>query len=218
MATVATKVGKSVMANRMKGEGAEPNIVCWGTNPASATASVTDVALFSESAEARVSGTSSLVTTSVVNDTFQVVGTLTASAGREIKEAALALSTTQPFKTTVEAGSKVIGSESETELKTAANYTPANGTFIQVRGEVMEVSAGTGTKTLTVVRKQNGSTASAAIATSDSVTQGNVPGPYSTIAKAAASAGATLLTHADLSVVNLNTGDSIQWTWQVQFS
>lgn len=54
----------------------------WGTG--AGTAAVTDTTLFTESAEARVSCTNTIITTTVTNDTLQMVGTLTASAGRTI--------------------------------------------------------------------------------------------------------------------------------------
>lgn len=87
MATVFTNAGKAITTNRVKGSGTEPNYVAWGTG--AGTAAITDTTLFSESAEARVAGTSSQVTTSVTNDTYQVVGTIVASAPRTITNAGL---------------------------------------------------------------------------------------------------------------------------------
>jgi hypothetical protein len=217
MASVITRTGKSVWTNLLKKTGEEPKVVCWGLNPAVVTAAATDIAMFEESAEARTAGASSLATTTFTNDTYQVVGTQTATGSREIKEAGLSNSTTKPFKTEVKAASGVIGSNSSTELKLEASYTPANKTFIQIRGEVMKVESGEGTATVTVQRGQNGSTASSAIAAKDAVTLGNIPGPYSLGAEAPTT-GATLVCHADLAVVSLSSGDSIQWTWNVTFS
>lgn len=90
MATVLTTAGKGIVTNRIKNgdTGAtEPKYVAWGTG--AGTAAVGDTTLFTEASEPRVSGTSSLVTTSVTNDTYQVVGTLTASAGKTITNAGL---------------------------------------------------------------------------------------------------------------------------------
>jgi hypothetical protein len=87
MATVLTSAGKAITTNRLKGAGTEPNYVAWGTG--AGTAAVADTTLFTESAEARVAGTSTQQTTTVTNDTYQVVGTLTASAGRTITNAGL---------------------------------------------------------------------------------------------------------------------------------
>jgi hypothetical protein len=75
---LVTNVGLGIVNNRMKAEGTEPNYIAWGigtTAPAAA-----DTALASASAEARTAGTSSLVTTSTTNDTYQVVGSITCTA------------------------------------------------------------------------------------------------------------------------------------------
>ena len=87
MATILANTGKALMTSRMKGLGTEPTFVAWGTG--AGTAAAADTTLFTESAEARVSGTSSQATTTTTNDTYQVVGTITASAGRTITNAGL---------------------------------------------------------------------------------------------------------------------------------
>lgn len=88
MATVLTNSGRAIITNRIIGSGTSPIFVSWGTGVG--TASVSDTGLFSEDTTAgyaRVSGTASRVTTSVTNDTFQVVGTLTALANLGITNA-----------------------------------------------------------------------------------------------------------------------------------
>jgi hypothetical protein len=87
MATVITNVGKATYNNRLKGTGTEPSYVAWGTG--AGTAAITDTTLFTESAESRVAGTSSVTTTTTTDDTYQVTGTITASAGRTITNAGL---------------------------------------------------------------------------------------------------------------------------------
>lgn len=87
MATVLANAGRAILTNRIIGSGTEPKYVAWGTG--AGTAAVTDTTLFTESAEARTSGTSTQQTTSVTNDTYQVVGTITASATRAITNAGL---------------------------------------------------------------------------------------------------------------------------------
>lgn len=87
MATVFCNSGKAITTNRIKGSGTEPVYVAWGTG--AGTAAATDTTLFTESAEARVAGTSTQQTTTVTSDTYQVVGTITASAGRTITNAGL---------------------------------------------------------------------------------------------------------------------------------
>lgn len=210
--------GREVVAGRMIGATptqAEPLNVGWGTGGVGSgspyTAALTDVNLFGPAAEARTAGTSSLVTTTSTNDTYQVVGTITSLSVQTIAEALLSDSATKPFSTTVAAGaSTVIGSSTATAMNVAASYTPANNTFVQVDTEVMKVTAGTGTTALTVTRAQNGSAAIATIAAGDVVTLGNPPGT--------ATAAATQFVHATFTGLALNANDSIQFTFQVQFS
>lgn len=75
--TVFTNAGLAVVTNRIKGLGNEPNYIHWGTG--TSTPQVTDTALQSPRSESRVAGTSSIVTTTVTNDTYRVTGTLTVS-------------------------------------------------------------------------------------------------------------------------------------------
>jgi len=205
--------GREIIANRMIGSSpsqAEPKILGWGTGGVAGgpfTAAVTDVAAFQEAAETRVTGTSSVVTTTTTNDTYQVVGTITSLSNQTIAEVLLSDSSTKPFSTTVAAGG-VVGSSSATTLNTAASYTPANNTYVQIRTEVMQVTAGTGTTALTVTRGANGSSAIATIAASDIVTLGNAPGT--------STANASLYLHASFTGLALNTSDSIQSTIQVK--
>lgn len=190
---------------------AEPKILAWGLDPADAYAAAnTDVALFTESPEARVTGTSSQQTTTTVNDTYQVTGTMTASSARVITEAALSDSTTQPAAATVAAGG-VVASNSATTLNTGGTFTPGNNNYIQIRTEVMQVTAGSGSTALTVVRAQNGSSAISTIAVSDNVAPGNPPGQTGIT-------GGSLLAKSDFTAINLNTSDSIAFTWKISVS
>ena len=212
---VVTAKGREVIANRMIGTSpsqAEPKILGWGTGGVAGgpfTAAVTDVAAFTEGAETRVTGSSSVVTTTTTNDTYQVTGTITSLSNQTIAEVFLSDSSTKPFTTTV-AAAGVVGSSSNTTLNTAASYTPANNTYVQIRTEVMQVTAGTGTTALTVTRGANGSSAIATIAVGDTVTLGNAPGT--------STANATLYLHASFTGLALNTNDSIASTIQVKHS
>lgn len=207
---VVTSRGREVISGRMSGSATEPKQLGWGTGGVAGgpfTAAVTDVAPFQEGAESRVAGTSSIVTTTTTNDTYQVTGTITSLSNQTIAEVILSDSATKPFSTTVAAGG-VVGSSSATTLNTAASYTPANGTSVQIRTEVMTVTAGTGTTALTVTRGANGSAAIATIAAADIVTLGNAPGT--------STANATVYLHASFSGLPLNTNDSIASTIQVK--
>jgi hypothetical protein len=88
-ATVIVNAGQAIITNRMTGAGTEPKFVMWGTG--AGTAAVTDTTLFTETTdEARTTGTSSRVTTTVTNDTYQVVGTITvATSGKTITNVGL---------------------------------------------------------------------------------------------------------------------------------
>jgi hypothetical protein len=211
---VVTRKGKDILSGRMIGSSptqAEPKVITWGLNPAGLTAAATDVAMFDESSEARVtSGSTSQVTTTTANDTYQVVGTITAGGSRAITEFGAFDATTQPPTAAVAAGG-VVSSNSSTTLNTGSTFTPGNGNYIQIRTEVMQVTAGSGSTALTVIRAQNGSSAISTIAISDVVTPGNIPGTTAT-------AGGSMFVHADFAVINLNTSDSIQFTLKVQFT
>lgn len=88
MATVYANSGKTITVNRVKGTGTEPAYVAWGTG--AGTAAIGDTTLFTEASEARTLGTSSIVTTTTTNDTYQVVGTITvAGTGKTITNAGL---------------------------------------------------------------------------------------------------------------------------------
>jgi hypothetical protein len=89
-ATVLTSAGKAITTNRIKGAGTEPAYVGVGVGATTAarTAVVGDTAL-STAVESRVLGTSTQQTTTVTSDTYQVVGTVTATAARAVDEAGL---------------------------------------------------------------------------------------------------------------------------------
>lgn len=140
-----------------------------------------------------------------------MTGTITSLSGQTITEVLLSDSATKPFSTTV-AGGTVVGSSSGTTLTTAATYTPANSTYVQIDTEVMLVTAGTGTTSLTVTRAQNGSSAIATITDGDIVTCGNPPPP------GAVTGTGNLFVHASFSGLPLNTGDSLAATVQVAFN
>lgn len=90
MADVAlvTNAGLGVATNRIKGVGTEPKYIDWGTG--TTLPNVTDIALETPGAEARVAGTSTRVQTTVANDTYQVVGEITCTGvAKAITEAGL---------------------------------------------------------------------------------------------------------------------------------
>jgi hypothetical protein len=82
---VVTNVGLGIITGRIKGSASvEPKYVGWGkgtTDPA-----VGDTAMETPSDEARVSGTTSLVTTNTTDDTYQVVATIVSASAQTITE------------------------------------------------------------------------------------------------------------------------------------
>jgi hypothetical protein len=85
MATLLVNTGKAIVTNYLNGGGAtQPKYVAWGTG--AGTTAATDTTLFTETGT-RVSGTTTQQTTSTTNDTFQVVGTLTAGGALTITNA-----------------------------------------------------------------------------------------------------------------------------------
>jgi hypothetical protein len=90
-ATVATNSLKRTSADRLQTTPTRnpPKFVAIGTGATAAarTAAAADTALSTE-VETRTSGTESTVTTTQTGDTYQVVGTITATSARAVDEAA----------------------------------------------------------------------------------------------------------------------------------
>ena len=78
--------GKAIITNRILAGGTEPKFLAVGTGTTAEAA--TQTALVTE-VESRVSGTSSQVTTTTTNDTYQVVGTISVTATRAFTESGL---------------------------------------------------------------------------------------------------------------------------------
>lgn len=85
MSSLVPNVGKAVISGRMFGATptqTEPHFIGWGTGAGAGAAGSTD--LSTPVTEARVSATSSQVTTTQTNDTHQVLGTITAAGAKTI--------------------------------------------------------------------------------------------------------------------------------------
>lgn len=93
-ATVVTNIGKAMFADRMRTSPGtyttSPKFVGIGVGATGAarTAAAADTALTTP-VESRTSGTESTVTTTNANDTYQVSGTVTATAPRAVDEGGL---------------------------------------------------------------------------------------------------------------------------------
>ena len=83
MANVVTNVGLGLVTAAMAAS--SNKYLDWGTGVSAAA--VTDTALETPSAEARTSGTQSQQETNTANDTYRIVGTITATDTRAITEA-----------------------------------------------------------------------------------------------------------------------------------
>jgi hypothetical protein len=93
-ATVVTNKGKAIFADRVRTTPGTytnaPKFCAMGTGATGAarTAAAADTALSTE-VESRTSGTESVVTTTQTGDTYQVIGTVTATATRAVDEGGL---------------------------------------------------------------------------------------------------------------------------------
>lgn len=86
MATILSDVGRAQIASKINSGTATPYIG-WGTG--AGTAGVTDTTLFTEVSAERAAATPTIVTTTVTNDTYQTVATLTSVSGATITNAGL---------------------------------------------------------------------------------------------------------------------------------
>jgi hypothetical protein len=99
MATLVVNGGKGIVTNRLKGSGTEPLNIGWGTG-VQTTATATDTTLGPTTVEKLVDlstsagtdhtvGTSTQQTTTTTNDSYQVVGTRTATGAGTVTVAGL---------------------------------------------------------------------------------------------------------------------------------
>lgn len=84
-ATLIVNTGRAVITNRLVNGSLPPTFIGWGTG--AGTTAATDTTLFTEASEARVSATATQQTTTTTNDSYRLVGTLTAAAGKTITNA-----------------------------------------------------------------------------------------------------------------------------------
>lgn len=91
-ATLVVATGRAIVTNRLRGSGTEPVYIGWGT--AAGTTASGDTTLFTEkdvdlsaTSGTRTTGTSSQVTTSTTNDTWQLTGTRTATGAGTVTNA-----------------------------------------------------------------------------------------------------------------------------------
>jgi hypothetical protein len=94
MATVVVNGGKGIVTAKLRAVGTEPLNIGWGTG--AGTAAIADTTLFTEALVSlgagstdHTAGTSSQVTTTTTNDSYQVTGTRTATGSGTVTNAGL---------------------------------------------------------------------------------------------------------------------------------
>lgn len=242
-----TPTGKSVMARATANKGVKyPKWIGVGVKLTSANeylAETGSVALANEatSTATQIKGetkgatraevaTPGVAKTTYQNDTIELKGEVlkAESGGVEIME--VGLFDAEYKKGTygrgeVETGG-VVKSGASTELILKTNVEASElfkaKAYLQVRNEVMEITSATTQKKFVVVRAQNGTSASTTIEVGDSVTYGSAPGPYEiTGTEGTPPEGSVLFARASLEtseLLALKSGDTVTYTWKVQFS
>lgn len=208
MATTAvlTSKGRDVVTSSLLTTSLHPAAVGWGVG--AATAATTDVGLFKESTESRTAGTASVVTTTTTNDTYQVVGTITAAGTVTITEVGVFDSTTKPASTTWSTAPTTTAGTTGT-LTSGTGFS--SGVSAQDQsGEVMLLGTVSGTSVSVISRGSNGSTATTS-ANGNEITVGAIPGSTSPT-------GGNMLMHATFTGLALSASDSIALTLQVKFT
>jgi hypothetical protein len=166
-----------------------------------------DVAAYQEFTETRIAGTATVIqNTAAANSVAtQIIGTITAGSGETVAESFLVFNATKPSAYALNSNIAA------TNLTfTVATGTLVNNQYYQVNNEVVKITAvSSNTIATTVVRAQNGSSAGTA-KTGDVITLGNVPGAGPTNPN-----NGDLFAHAGFIGLALNSGDSIQFTWQI---
>lgn len=220
MANVIPTFGKQIYTGRMRGATpaqAEPLNIGFGQGNKTAgtdvTALTTDKGLGAEivangaQPANRIAGTSSQQTTTNVNDTWQVIGTITAGVALAVTEIGLFDTNAWPAQTTVATQGTLSGTSNGTFTITSGTGFPTASTDYQIDQEVITATL-SGTTVTTTTRGANGSTAAAH-------TAGSI---WTVAAPTGTGAGGTMQAKADFAVINLNIGDSLQLTAKIQFT
>jgi len=191
----------------------------WGTSAVTASANA-DVNLFAPATETRTAGTSTVVSTTQLGDTYQVTGTMTCLvSSKGITEAGLFDTTTLSGTTTIAAS--LTSTATSITLGAARGPTTLNF-YMQIENEVVLVTGGQNTTTITVTRGALGSTA-ANHASATPITVGGDGGASAfslggQTATVNAAQGGNMFVHADFAVINLNVNDSILFTFKDQLT
>lgn len=217
---VPTFSGRSIITNRLKGNGTEPKNIGWGDSAVTASANP-DVNLFGPQTEARVVGTSSLITTTQLADTYQVTGQITALVGaKTIREAALFDSSTLAPTTTV--GASMTAAQASIVTGAVGAFPTTGNYYAQLENEVILIT-GANSTTLTCTRGRIGST-SAVHSSGVPVTLGGDGGAGTggatseQTATVGAAQGGSVFIHGDFAGIALSVSDAINFTFKDQFT
>lgn len=213
--TVATYPGRGIIWNRLKGNGTEPKNIGWGTTTVTGSASA-NVNLFGPQTETRTVGTSSILTTTQLGDTYQVVGTMIcAVSAKSILEAGLFDFQGSSNSPTTTISASLTASATSVTLGAILNPTSGNY-YAQVENETVLVT-GANSTTLTISRGALGSTAAIhAAAVPFTVGGDGGAGGWTTGQTASGISGTyggNMFIHADFGVIALNVNDSISFTF-----
>lgn len=193
-----SNVGHAAANGKLSNQGGYGNFLNIAIGQNTSSAAATDCALGYEittNGGARGAATASQVTTTVTNDTTQLVKTFSFTASFAITEEGIFDSATSPTVTTLSAA---ISSTSATSASVTSGTGIANNDYLQIDNEIVQVTAGGGTTTLTITRAQKGTTAA---------THSSGVGVVDFTA-----AGGNMLAKQTFAVVNVGTGDSFQVT------
>lgn len=216
--SAAIPAGKAIFAGRLIGgtpTQAEPLNVGFGQgNPAGTriTALVTDLGLAGEvvanvGQTTRIAGTSSQVTTTNNNDTYQVVATITANVALALTEVGLFDANPFPGQTTVATLTALAGTATGGATLTSGAGLPTASTNYQVDSEIITATLA-GTALTITARGVNGSTAAAHSGT-----------PFITVVSPTGTgAGGKMAAKGDFAVINLAITNTLQNTATVQFT
>lgn len=218
-ATTATWAGRSILTGLIRALGTEPKNVKWGTGTNTGSANA-DVAMFTPATEVGTAGTSTLVSTSFLADTYQVSGTLTCLiAAKTITEATLSDTPTLSGTTTI-TGVSITAAANTGSVVAGANLI-ANA-YAQIENEVVLILA-INTNQLTMSRGQLGST-SAIHNTGVSVTVGGDGGARANsgaggqTGTVGAAQGGSCFAHGDFAGIALASNDTVSFLWRDNFS
>jgi len=197
-----TNVGHAAANGRMSNQGSYNPFVNLALGTGALAAGATDMALEIEATgngSNRVAATASQVTTSVTNDTTQLVHTWNFTTSFAITEEGIFDGTTAPTQTTT-TQSRIAG---DTSVTVTSGTGFSNNDYLQWEQEIVQVTAGGGSGTFsTIVRAQKGTSAAS-----------HASG--TTLNDITANAN-NLLAHQVFSVVNVANGDSLQVTHKYQ--